>query len=146
MISIKLKNIDGLLSNFKKYGDDAVKEFGEITKIRALEIEFEAKRLAPVDDSFLRSSIKSEKQRTPLEYKVTAYMPYAPFQEFGTGGLVNIPSGWAEMAEQFRGKGIRQVNMEAQPFMYPAFVKGSKLYIKDLKNSIKRLNKDFNNG
>ena len=123
-----------------------VKEFEEITQIRSQEIEYEAKRLAPVDDSFLRSSIKSEKQNKPLTYKVTAYMPYAPFQEFGTGGLVNIPNGWGEMAAQFKGKGIRQINMQAQPFMYPAFVKGSKLYIKDLKHSLKRLNKDFNNG
>lgn len=152
MITLKVKNIEGVINGFKKYGSEAEKEFKEITQIRALEIEADAKTTASVkgvwDNGDLAQNIRASSilKYKGLAWEVGAYMPYSAYHEFGTGGLVNIPSGWEKMAEQFRGKGIRQINIQARPFMYPAFVKGSKLYIKDLKNSIKRLNKDFNNG
>ena len=124
MVKISVTNTDKLIKAFEKYGDEAVKELAEVTKIKAQEIENRAKTLAPVDDGTLRQSIRAEKQESPLDYTVTAYAPYAAYQEFGTGGLVNIPEGWQDMASRFKGRGIRQINMNAQPFMYPAFVFG----------------------
>ena len=50
------------------------------------------------------------------------------------------------MASWFRGKGIKQVNINPKPFMYPAFVIGRREYAKDIKDALKHLNKRFNNG
>jgi len=146
MVQLKVQNIKGVTDAIKMYGKDAEKEIGNVTKINAQEIEGNAKRFAPIDDSFLRNSIRSEQQENKLSYKITAYMPYSAFQEFGTGALVNIQEGWGAMASLFKGKGIKQVNIKPHPFMYPAFVIGRKQYAKDIKDALKSLNKRFNNG
>ena len=44
-----------------------------------------------------------------------------------------------EVAIQFKGKGIREVNIQPRPFLYPAFVKHRKILIKDLKDYLKTL-------
>ena len=112
----------------------------------AEEIELEAKKLAPKDKgaSGLSGSIRAEQQETPLDWKVTAYKPYSAYMEFGTGILVDIKEGWGEMASWFKGKGIKQVNINPRPFMYPAFVKGRSIFMRDIKDAIKALNKKFN--
>jgi hypothetical protein len=56
--------------------------------------------------------------------KITFSIVYAPFVEFGTGGEVVVPSGWEDFAMQFKGKGIRTVNLPARPYLLPAFEKG----------------------
>jgi HK97 gp10 family phage protein len=149
VVRLEVKNIKNVEAALKKYGDVAVKEFGRITKDTAQEILGTAKILAPKDEGAragIVAGLKSEQQESPLHYKVTAYATHSAYQEFGTGGLVNINEGWGEMARQFIGKGIRQVNLSPQPFMYPAFVKGRKIFNDDLKDSIKHLNNKFNNG
>ena len=62
MVKISVTNTDKLIKAFEKYGDEAVKELAEVTKIKAQEIENRAKTLAPVDDGTLRQSIRDEKQ------------------------------------------------------------------------------------
>lgn len=152
MVSVKVQNTKGILKAFEKYGDDAVKEFKEITEIRADEIAKEAKNNASIkrvyDNGDLAQNIRSTAiiKYKGLGYTVGAYMPYSAYHEFGTGGLVDIPKGWESMAKQFKGKGIRQVNIAPRPFLYPAFIKGSKLYRKDISEALKYLNKKFNNG
>jgi len=146
MIKINLSNTKKVEALFKEYGVKAIKEIGKITQITAQEIENTAKSLAPVDDGTLRQSIRAEQQETPLDWKITAYQPYSAFQEFGTGGKVVINEDWGFMASQFKGNGIREVNLSPQPFMYPAFVKGRSMYNKDLKEELKILSNKFNSG
>ena len=43
---------------------------------------------------------------------------HAPFLEFGTGAFVDVPPGLERYAIQFKGKGIRQVNIPARPYLY----------------------------
>jgi HK97 gp10 family phage protein len=88
-----------------------------------LEINNKQKQLAPVDKGFLRSSLHVVKV-TPLNQAIISSGPgssYAPYQEFGTGGLVEIPAGLEDEAAQFKGKTGRKVNMRAQPFFFPPF-------------------------
>jgi len=59
---------------------------------------------------------------------------YAPYIEFGTGGLVSIPAGLEEEAIVFKGAGLRKINMRAQPFFFrPAF--------EEFKKMVERLKK-----
>ena len=145
MIRLNVKNIKNVEAALKRYGKDAVDGFEEVIFDQATRMTEIAKLKAPVDDSFLQNSINWKKENN-LHYDVGTKIPYAPFQEFGTGGLVNIQKGWEEMAEPFKGKGIRQVNLDPQPFMYPAYLAGKKTYSKQMKLVVKDLNKKFNNG
>ena len=150
MVRLQVQNIKGVTNAINKYGKDAVKEIGGKTELVADEIVNKAKSLAPTNKKKhggdLHQSIRREKLTSQLHQRVVTYNKYAPYQEFGTGGLVNINEGWGEMARQFIGRGIKQVNIPPQPFMYPAFVFGRSLFAKEIKDSLKELNKRFNNG
>lgn len=103
------------------------------------DIEVQAKSLAPVDLGILRGSINYEPTNNGLGAKISANAPYAAYQEFGTGGLVNVPPEMKELATYYRGKGVRQVNLKPQPFLYPAFVDNRKKLIEQLKKGLIRL-------
>lgn len=87
----------------------------------ALTIASSAKRLAPVDMGFLRNSIGIEASASGLTYDVEAKAKYAAYIEFGTGGLVDVPAGYEDLAVRFKGKNIRKVNMRPQAFLIPSF-------------------------
>lgn len=107
----------------------------------AMDIVRMAKQNAPVDKGTLKQSIRSERKGKTVE--VIAGANYAPYVEFGTGGLVKlddmlqlgIPPSYAA---QFKGKGIKEVNLPARPFFYNAARIG-------LKNLLGRLKGELNN-
>tara|TARA_R110002167_G_scaffold34173_4_gene109158 strand:+ start:1057 stop:1536 length:480 start_codon:yes stop_codon:yes gene_type:complete len=77
------------------------------------------------------------------QVQVVADKIYAPYIEFGTGGMVKlddmlelgIPSSYAM---QFKGKGIREVNLPARPF----FFSSARIGFKNLYDRVnRRLNK-----
>lgn len=142
-LTAKISGTNALLKKFDKFGKAGEKEVEALTRLAANEIEAEAKRLAPVDLGKLRQGIRAE-EITKKSWTVTAYEKYSAFMEFGTGGLVSIPKGWEAMAAQFRGRGIKKINLTPQPFLYPAFKKGGKMYRKDLKKSLEMLTDKFN--
>ena len=137
-----IKGLKGVLSNLSKFGAEAEKSVEVITFARAKGIELMAKQLAPVDMGFLRNQIHTE-EVSKLDYKIIAGASYSAYMEFGTGGLVNVPKELKEIAIQFKGNGVRQVNIEPQPFMYPAWKKGQTQYIKDLKKELEILTKKY---
>ena len=106
----------------------------------AMDIVRMAKQNAPVDKGTLKQSIKSERKGKTVE--VIAGANYAPYVEFGTGGMVDlndmlqlgIPPSYAA---QFKGKGIKEVNLPARPFFYNAARIG-------LKNLLVRLKGELN--
>jgi len=78
-----------------------------------------AKSFVPVQHSNLKNSITTNiKGMTAI---VGTRVQYAPYVEFGTGFLVNVPSELKDYAMQFKGKGLRQVNTGSRPYLYPAF-------------------------
>ena len=107
----------------------------------AMDIVRMAKQNAPVDKGTLKQSIRSERKGKTVE--VIAGAHYAPYVEFGTGGMVKlddmvqlgIPPSYAA---QFKGKGIKEVNLPARPFFYNAVRIG-------LKNLLGRLKGELNN-
>ena len=137
-LNVEIKGQDKLLNKFKQFGEKAEKTAENITRIAALDIEANAKRFAPVDTGKLRQSINSQ-EITNLSYRIFTSVKYAPYMEFGTGGLVEVPPELKDLAIQFKGAGIRKVNLRPQPFMWPAFLLGRKSYIKDLKTALKKL-------
>ena len=117
-ITLKIEGVNKVVDNFKKFGREGKKVVAEITEINAKEIEAEAKRTAPFKFGKLRQSIIAEMIKL-LAWTVTAYESYASFQEFGTS------------------------KMAAQPFLYPAWKKQIKIYLRDLNKSLERLGKKY---
>jgi len=105
------------------------------------QIELKAKQLSPVDLGKLRQSINYSKTSNGLGAMVSVNVSYAAYQEFGTGGLVNIPAELRELAEYYKGKGIKKINLRPQPYLYPAFVEGRKQLIEQLKKGLIKLTK-----
>ena len=141
--TVKLKGTDKLLKKFESFGVEALKDAEEITKVNAEEIKEKAKQTVRVDSGKLRQSIFSEAM-SKLSQRIAVGEKYGAYVEFGTGGMVDIPKGWESMATRFKGKGIKQINIPARPYLYPAFKQGSKQYVKDLENSLKKLTAKHN--
>ena len=144
MAKAEIKGLQELLKKFKTLDKEIIKNVDDLIEGAAQEIEIDAKVAAPVNKlksgGSLRQGIKAEPiQGEKLGYRVVAKEKYSAFMEFGTGGKVKVPSELKEIALQFKGKGIRDVNIQPRPFLYPAFVKHRKILIKDLKDYLKTL-------
>lgn len=144
MAKAELKGLQELLKKFKTLDKEIVKNVDDLLEGSAQEIEIDAKVAAPVNKlksgGSLRQGIKAEPiQGEKLGYRVVAKEKYSAFMEFGTGGKVKVPAELKDIAIQFKGKGIREVNIQPRPFLYPAFVKHRKILIKDLKDYLKTL-------
>lgn len=106
-----IKGLNGLVENARYIVEEEI-------EIGVQDIRTDAVVAAPVDTGALRASIQAESQG--LEGEVYTKSPYAGYMEFGTGGEVDVPEGWEEVAEQYRGQGVRTVNIKPRPFMAPA--------------------------
>jgi len=135
-----VRGVNNAISQIRRLGREAILQMEAETEAVARGIELQAKNLAPTDLGKLGQSIKAEKV-TNLRWKIVAgglIAPYAPFVEFGTGAMVSVPEEWKEIAIKFKGKGIKQVNLPARPYMYPAFKEGQRKYLERLKAIIRR--------
>ena len=106
-----------------------------------MEIVRLAKREVQAPTGTLRNSIST--QRSGKSVNVVAAANYAPYVEFGTGGSVDltdmtelgIPESYAA---QFKGKGIRDVNLPARPFFFSSARIGFKNLLNRLNGEIKK--------
>ncbi|NBQ18012.1 HK97 gp10 family phage protein [bacterium] len=122
-VSFKIEGLDALIKKLGKLPIEIEKEVANEVNASALAIQSKAKRDVKVDNSTLRSSIQliSIFQDKRIIYSVGSRLKYAPYVEFGTGGLVNVPAGFEAFAMQFKGKGIRKINLRPRPYLIPAF-------------------------
>jgi HK97 gp10 family phage protein len=137
-ISFKIEGLDALIKRLGKLSPKIAKEVAMEVNASALAIQSKAKRDVQVDNSTLRSSIqlKEINQGSKIVYTVGSALKYAPYVEFGTGGLVNVPAGYESFAIQFKGKGIRKINLRARPYLIPAFESQIPILRKNIKNVI----------
>jgi HK97 gp10 family phage protein len=140
---MQIKGINSVIADLRKYGKEAEKDIEGVTELVARNIEKYAKQSAPANFGKLGQSIKAV-QESPLNWTVEAggvIAPYAPFVEFGTGGLVNVPTELKEQAIKFKGRGIKQINLRARPFLYPALIRGREEYLTKLKKVLDKYGK-----
>lgn len=139
-----VKGLDKLVKDLKSLGKEGVQAIADVTEANARDIETTAKQLSPVDTGKLRQSIKSlevDKLNWKITANATGTAPYAAYMEFGTGGLVEVPAELTEVAIQFKGAGVKKIDLRPQPYMYPALVKGRVQYLQDLENELETLTK-----
>ena len=144
MAKSEIKGLNKLLKKFETLDKEIIKNVEGTIEGAAQNIEEDAKVAAPVFNGTsggdLRLGIKAQPiAGKEMGYRVVAKEKYSAFMEFGTGGRVKVPTELKEVAIQFKGKGIREVNIQPRPFLYPAFVKHRKILIKDLKDYLKTL-------
>ena len=143
---IKIKGLDTVIKQLKALGKEGLQRISETTEANAAELEFKAKRNSERAFNFgdLKSNILAV-EVDKLKYKVTTNAfgnaPYSAYVEFGTGGLVKVPTEMKDVAIQFLGQGIKEVNLPARPYLYPALLEQRKQYLKDLKQDLKDLTK-----
>ena len=135
-ITAKIDGIKAIQDKLNELSKESQQGLANEINNSALNIQRNAKRNVVVDNGFLRGSIALE-PINELTYTVEAKAKYAPYVEFGTGGLVDIPAGYEQYAAIFKGKGIRKVNLRARPFLIPAFEN-------EVPQLLKRLKKIFN--
>ena len=146
MAKVVIKGLKNTLDSLKKFGEEAELKIYATTWDNATTIALNAKQQASVT-SFDTGKLTQGIQAIETEdgsFKIIAKEKYSAYVEFGTGTLVSVPPELKEIAEQFKADPkIREVNLPARPFLYPAFVKGRKKYLKDLKKLLKDLTKKY---
>lgn len=82
-----------------------------------------AKNMVVVDTGRLRNSISLKKDQF-LSYYLVAQTNYAAYVEFGTGTGFIPPENpeWTKLASQFKGAGVKQVNLLPRPYMRPSIL------------------------
>lgn len=166
-----LKGVDKVITELRKFGKDIEKKIDNETEAIAIQIEGDAKKLAPKNFGKLAQSISHSKPKF-LQRKVTVNEFYGGYMEFGTGTKVNVPNEFKDIASSFknqkrgtfkdgleaikvwcRHKGINEkyayvifakilgAGVNPQPFLYPAWQKGKKDYLKNLEALLSRTKK-----
>ena len=141
MIKVKLEGLDNAIRNLNSWETDKIRKVANQFDRSALAIEKNAKLNAPVDSGRLRSDIQKQVEKTEHNRVVSAEVfntvTYAPFVEFGTGALVQVPAEQQEYALQFKGKTGRVVNRRARPYLFPAFESERPVLIQKLKEILR---------
>lgn len=118
--------IKGLKELIKRVDDKAAnlqKEIDAEIGFAAEEIAGRAKAIVQgtiSDSGFLAGGISAARESL-MNWKIVSVRRYSPYVEFGTGTLVSVPKDLVDYAIQFKGRGIRQVNLPARPFFFPSF-------------------------
>jgi phage gpG-like protein len=95
------------------------------------------------DNGNLMKSINSERVNNN-QVAIFARAPYAPYVEFGTGRKVKLDDltklGFdSSYAMQFKGKGIKDINLSARPFFFVNVRKEFNKMYDRLQDKIKKL-------
>jgi HK97 gp10 family phage protein len=143
-ISFRIEGLDALIKRIGKLAPEIAKEVAMEVNASALAIQSKARRSVAsnsTDKGRLVGSIQLKEVNTgdKIMYTVGSALRYAPYVEFGTGGTVNVPAGYEDFAIQFKGKGIRKVNLRPRPYLIPAFESEMPILRKNIKNVIKNV-------
>lgn len=135
-----VKGLNRAIAAMGKIPQESFEILDQVFEANAMEITTNAKSIAPLDLGKLRQSIgyyKKEANGKTLAWAVgantTGNAPYAPYVEFGTGTLVEVPKEMQDIAIKFKGKGIRKVNLRPRPYLYPSFVRQIPQILEDVK-------------
>ena len=140
-ILFRIEGLDALIKRIGKLAPEIAKEVAMEVNASALAIQSKARRDVVVDNGILRNSIQLKEINTgdKIMYTVGSRLRYAPYVEFGTGGTVNVPAGYEDFAIQFKGKGIRKINLRPRPYLIPAFESEIPILRKNIQNVIKNV-------
>ena len=118
----------------KKFTDKKAAKLKKVVELATRNMVASAQRKVPVKHGRLRSSLHPVMSVNKLSGRAVTNVEYAPYVEFGTIELVEVPNELTEYAMQFKGKGIRKKGgMKARPYLYPALVAERPKFIAAIK-------------
>jgi HK97 gp10 family phage protein len=132
------RGLAGILRNMNAYSRELKRDLTLEVFRATTKIEGTAKSKVVVDTGKLKQSIYHRMDYAKATGQVGATEFYAPFIEFGTGGNVSIPNGFADFASEFKGAGVRTINRSAQPFLIPAFLEETQKLKEEIKKTVTR--------
>ena len=108
----------------------------------ALKTQEEMRAIVPFKQGDLQESINVSEQNKQVVFQ--ADMHYAPYVEFGTGRFVDleqlkqlgIPESYAM---QFKGKGVKKVNLPARPYFFNSIRRQLKILLKNIDTKLKKI-------
>lgn len=105
MITANVDGLDKLLGNFTNLGVEGIRMADAVIASNVDGMVLEAKQSAPADLGKIRQSLGKEKvsEDNTVGYNFFCNALEAGFQEFGTGGKVDVPSEMADIASTFQG-------------------------------------------
>ena len=166
-----VKGTSKVIAELRKFGKDVEKMIDAETEAIAFQIEGDAKKLAPKNFGKLAQSISHSKpkplqRKVTVNELYGAYMEFgtgskvnvpAEFQEmaksFKGAKQGTFQQGLEAIKAWCRAKGIPEeaaypifakilgAGVNPQPFLYPAWIKGKKDYLKNLEKLLSRMNK-----
>jgi hypothetical protein len=119
-INFEVEGLKSLIGKLDEKSKNMTIEIDKQMTSTIVEINNLQKSYCPVDNGVLRQGNRFT-TNIPLSKQLWNDVKYAPYVEFGTGGMVNVPAGLEDVAGQFKGKGIKKVNLPARPFFFRAF-------------------------
>ena len=137
---ISTEGFKSLEKRLEKMSKEAVNEVSDVVDKHIFDINREQVSLTRVDTGYLKNSNDFDVQ--DKKYKeIFNNANYAAFVEFGTGNMVKVPTELAEYARQFKGKGIRNVNLPARPFFFAPFFKRRQKILRDIVKTLQKFGK-----
>lgn len=98
-----IRGVREVISELHNFGKDIEKKINLEIEAIAIQVEGDAKKMAPKNFGKLDQSISHYKVKD-LVWKVTVNEVYGAYMEFGTGTKVKVPAEFAEIAKEFKGK------------------------------------------
>jgi HK97 gp10 family phage protein len=138
---MEIKGIKTVTARFKKLSKRADLQVKSSVQRNTDQIFDEALANVPIDRGFLRDSGNANTQNPYLGivYFGGDLAPYAPYVEFGTGENTEVPQGFDKFAMQFYVNG--QGRTKPHPYLIPAFIKYSKIFLQDMRKIAKNISK-----
>lgn len=166
-VEIESSSVQGLIRDLKKYEKEIEKAIDKAVAQTSLAIQSDAKnRLrgmlgADSAPSMPKQNIKTRQQTghggagllgsiynrvvKSMEKVVGSNKHYAPYIEFGTGDLVftnfDFDDNAKKVAAQYKGRGIRKVNIRGESFLNWAAVNQEKKLITRIETELNKINK-----
>lgn len=104
-MSASIQGVPELIAKLKGISDNGNRMAAAVVSSVAVMIVADAKQSAPADLGTIRQNISQQTENTNLKTLATIYAsaPESAFQEFGTGGKVDVPEAMADVASEFQG-------------------------------------------
>ena len=132
--NLNISGLEELKARLSKIKEVTQKEIVQEIQASGEVIRGAASVRVPVDTGFLKNKITVRKIENGVED--VAQTDYAAYVEFGTGTKVSVPKGLEDYAIQFKGAGEREVNLPAQPFMFPSYFEEKPKLLKRIKEKL----------
>lgn len=144
MLSIEFnkQSLNAFYKYLKNLEDDVADYVRAEVEDSMLAIESEAANKVAVNTGALKNSIQSmpiKVSKNQITGGVEVGAAYAPYVEFGTGTRVKVPSDLSDFAAQYKGDGVKEVNLPARPFFYPEVFKQRTELPKNIERTLKKL-------